>query len=94
MLLKSKWEINNIYESPRKHKKYRVALVNKINGNIKLIDFGDNRYQHYEDKTELKLYSNLNHYDKQRRKNFIARHKRNIKLGYYSSAYFSKKYLW
>ena len=58
------------------------------------INFGDTRYEHYEDKTPLKIYSNLDHDDKERRKKFRARHKGFIKKGYYSPAYFSYKYLW
>ena len=38
-------------QSTRKNKKYMV----KYNG--KWIHFGDTRYEHYRDKTPLKLYS-------------------------------------
>jgi hypothetical protein len=93
-LLKSKYEINNFYKSPLKHKKYRVALVNKLTCKIVLMDFGDKRYQHYKDSTPIKLYSNLDHNDKNRRRLYKARHKHFIKPNHYSPGYFSMKYLW
>mgnify|MGYP001626830354 CR=1 FL=1 len=87
------FKVNNIYKSPIKHKKYRVALVHK-NGTVKTMDFGDKRYEHYRDKTNVKLYKYLDHNDRVRRKRYIARHKMHIKKGYYSPSYFSMKYLW
>lgn len=55
------------YESTRKHKKYMVKHNNKW------IHFGDKRYQHYQDATNLKLYSDMNHMDKDRRRSYRAR---------------------
>jgi hypothetical protein len=54
-------------KSTRKNKKYMVKYNNKI------IHFGDKRYEHYEDKTPLKLYSNLDHKNDKRRLNYLRR---------------------
>ncbi len=56
--------MNNIKfeKSNVKYKKYKAILPNG-----KTVNFGDTRYEQYEDKTPLKLYSNLDHHDKKRR---------------------------
>lgn len=84
-----------ITKSPIKNKKYRVIYKGKI------IDFGDLRYQHYKDNTELKLYKHLDHLDKKRRDLYLKRAKnivdKNGNLTYnnpYSANYYSIKYLW
>lgn len=46
--------------SPVRSKKYRAYLSNG-----KTVDFGDKRYQHYEDRA-LGFYDDLNHYDTRR----------------------------
>lgn len=81
-------------KSKAKHKKYSAIIKNKKNDKEIIINFGDTRYQHYEDKTPIKLYSKLDHDDKERRKSFRSRHIGFIKKGYYSPAYFSYHYLW
>ena len=88
--------------STRKNKKYDVYKHNKY-----LVSFGDKRYEHYEDKTPIKYYSNLNHYDTsgasqmhrgaslddtKRRDNYYKRFGNNPK--FQSAKYFSHKYLW
>ena len=75
-----------IEKSKVKNKKYAAI----ING--KRINFGDKRYQQYEDKTPLKLYSNLDHHDKERRKRYYERHDKDFPK--YSADWLSKKYLW
>lgn len=63
-------ELIGFVKSPKKHKKYRAILTD---GNMaKYVDFGDKRYQQYEDK--IGLYSHLDHLDKKRRVNYRARH--------------------
>ncbi len=82
--------------STRKNKKY---MVRSPKG--KLIHFGDTRYQHYEDRTPLKLYANLNHKDPKRRQAYRKRHEA-IKLkdgtpaykNKEQSSYYSYYYLW
>jgi len=70
-------------KSTRKNKKYMVKVNNKT------VHFGDNRYEHYNDK--IGLYKNLNHNDKERRKRYYARHGKAEK---HSPKWFSHKYLW
>ena len=81
-------------KSNTKYKKYDAIVKNKHNLRAFRIPFGDNKYQHYKDKTGLGLYSHLNHLDKKRQHRYFVRHQHNIKEGYYSPAYFSMKYLW
>jgi hypothetical protein len=75
-------------KSNRKNKKYK-AIFN----DGKIIHFGDVRYQHYKDRTPLKLYTHLNHLDKKRRKNFLNRMSR-PNMDTQSARYLSIKYLW
>jgi hypothetical protein len=58
-------------KSPRKGKKYRVYFT--LGGEEYVVDFGQLGYEHYKDSTPLKLYSRLNHGDKERRRLYIAR---------------------
>ena len=83
-------------KSTRKNKKYMV-----ISPSGKKIHFGSINMQHYRDSTPLKLYSHLDHNDKQRRKNYLTRSKgiknKDGKLTYNdkeSANYYSRKYLW
>ena len=55
----------NYEKSDRKNKKLVVIVNNKK------IHFGDSRLQHFFDKT--KIWSSLNHNDKERRKNYLRR---------------------
>ena len=73
--------------SDKQDKKYKATLPNG-----KVVDFGATGYQQYEDKTPLKLNSNLDHHDKKRRELYYKRH--NIDYPKYSADYLSKKYLW
>lgn len=90
---------NNIlyFERARNpNKKYRAVLADGSG-----VEFGSSKYQHYEDRTPLKLYSHLDHKDKIRRYNYRQRHGAimtktgipaiNVK---YSPAWFSYYYLW
>lgn len=77
----------------RKNKKYSVL---KYNEDTKIYDyllsFGDSNYQHYKDSTPLKLWSHLDHLDKERRRRYYLRFD---KTGDKESAkYWSNKYLW
>jgi len=58
-----------IKQSTQKNKKYMVLV------NDKWIHFGDSRYEQFRDSTPLKLYSYLDHKDKERRKNYLQRAK-------------------
>ena len=80
-------------KSKTKNKKYDAILINIKNYKVKYIPFGDIRYQHYKDQTNLKLYSKLDHNDKKRRNNFRKRFNK-LKNNKFSSAYFAYYYLW
>jgi hypothetical protein len=86
----------NFIKSPVKNKKYRITSPKG-----KTIDFGDIRYEHYKDKTNLKLYSNLNHNDKHRRDLYRTRtskiKNKQGQLTYNNpeyANYYSYNYLW
>jgi hypothetical protein len=88
------------YKSPLKNKKYRVDIT-KDSEDIRTVDFGDTRYQHYKDTTPLKLYSDLDHKDTTRRDNYRKRHSqiklKDGRLSYkvkFTPAWFSYNYLW
>ena len=77
-----------------KHKKYKVKVDSKYT-----VHFGDNRYQHFKDK--IGLYSNLDHNDAKRRKNYRTRvSKIKNKQGEFTykipftSNWFSYNFLW
>lgn len=82
----------NYEKSNRKNKK----LFTIVNG--KEVHFGDIRYQHFKDKTGI--HSNLNHNDKERRKNYLTRsanQKANGKLtkdNPMSANYHARRVLW
>ena len=72
-------------------KKYKVEIFDK-GKKIKTVQFGHRDYSHFKDKTPLKLYSHKDTNDKERKKRYYARHKKNYP--YPSADWFSKKYLW
>ena len=83
-------------KSPIKNKKYRL-----ISPKGKIIDFGDTRYEHYKDQTNIKLYTNLDHLDNERRSKYRARaskiKNKNNQLTYNNpeyANYYSYNYLW
>jgi len=76
------------FVSKAKNKKYSVYVMK--NGKKRLIHFGDSRYQQFEDK--LGHYSNLNHYDKKRQKNYFSRHGDTKDKN--TAKYWSHKILW
>jgi hypothetical protein len=61
----------DIVPSKRANKKYAITIEYK--GTTKTIHYGNDDYQHYEDRTPLKTYANLNHYDDKRRRSYLAR---------------------
>ena len=73
-------------------KKYKVELYEK-GEKIKTIQFGDKRYEQYKDVTPLKLYSHLNHVDKDRRKRYKIRHEKDRHTKY-TAGWFADKFLW
>jgi tRNA U54 and U55 pseudouridine synthase Pus10 len=82
-------EVLKIEKSDTKYKKYRADVL--INGEIKKnIDFGDTRYQHFKDRTPLRLYSNLDHGDRERLRLYHLRHRNNNG----PAGLLSKRFLW
>jgi len=94
-----KKQLYKIIKSKAKNKKYAVYVLK--NGKKKKINFGDIRYKHFKDTTPLKLYSKLDHGDKERRKRYLKRAKgiklKNGKFAYLDknqANYYAVKYLW
>lgn len=87
------YKFKEFKKSNTKYKKYDAILEHKNTGRTKTIPFGDVRYEQYKDSTGLGLYSDKNHGDKQRRKNYKSRHNKTSK-NKFSSSWFSMKYLW
>lgn len=75
-----------VFKKGKYPKKY-IAIVDS-----KEVPFGDIRYQHFKDRTPLKLYSKLDHLDENRRLSYYKRH--NKMYPKYSADWFSKTYLW
>lgn len=73
-----------IYLSDKKNKKY-YAIVDGSK-----VHFGDTRYRQYYDK--LKHYSNLNHNDEQRKRNYYQRFGKTATKG--TAKWFSHNILW
>lgn len=64
-----------IVKSDKPNKKYKAIITNKKNvADFKLVYFGNSRYEHYKDITPFKLYKDLDHKDKKRRKAYRKRH--------------------
>lgn len=80
-------------KSRSKFKKYDAVLLNKASLREKRVPFGDKRYEHFKDSTGLGLYSQLDHGDRSRRKNYRARHAKTAKKKF-SSSWFAFYYLW
>ena len=76
-----------IKKSTMKNKKYMAVFTNG-----KKVHFGDPSYQQFKDKTDLKLYSHLDHGDEQRKKSYYARHGKAAEK--YTAKYFSHNFLW
>jgi len=86
------YRLSHFEKSNTKGKKYDAILLH-ISGKQKRVSFGDINSQHFKDTTPSKLYSHLDHNDKERRRLFRLRHNENAKYKF-SSAYFAFNYLW
>lgn len=77
-----------VYPSRRMNKKYDV-----YKNDVFILSFGDVRYQHYHDK--LGHYKHLDHWDPQRRKNYLKRSRGLGNIHNPNSAnYWSRTMLW
>lgn len=81
-------------------KKYKVD-IHKDGKFLKRVQFGSASHQHYKDVTPLKLYSNLDHLDEDRRRRYRARaskiKNKNGQYTYkikYTPNWFSYTFLW
>ncbi len=77
--------------STHKNKKYDV-FININNYKKFIVSFGDIRYEHYYDK--IGFYKNLNHYDEERRKRYIQRHKNDHIDDPLMAGFWSFHFLW
>ena len=66
-------KVLEILPPSQKFKKYKALVIWK--GKQQWVHFGDIRYQQYKDRTPLRLYSDLDHGDQERRKKYLMRHK-------------------
>jgi hypothetical protein len=101
-----KEQIIKFEKSPNKTKKYRAFIKNNKTKKIRIVDFGALNYEHYKDRTPLKIYSYKNHNNRKRMNNYFSRHsgtplrqkaiKKEIdkSKGYYNAKILSHKYLW
>ena len=85
------------FPSNKGNSKYSVYVMK--NGKIRLIHFGNKKYEHFHDK--IGYYSKLNHGDKKRRDNYRKRHKAILKkdgkpayLDKNQPSYWAYNYLW
>ena len=61
----------DIKRSSLANKKYAITI--SYNGQTSTVNYGDKRYQQYEDRTPLGIYHNLDHHDDNRRNSYLAR---------------------
>jgi len=79
--------------SRSRNKKYDAILEHKATGKLRRVPFGQLGYEHYRDRTGLRLYSHLDHNDPGRRASYLSRHRKD-KDNLFSSGYFAARYLW
>ena len=80
-------------KSKTKFKKYDSIILDKMTGKKMRVPFGDIRYFHYKDSTPNKLYSRLDHLDKKRKANYLARHRKTM-FKKFSPSWHSAIFLW
>lgn len=92
--------------SPIEFKKYRAFVKDLKTGKERHIDFGDNRYQQFKDRTPLGHYKSKNHNNPKRMRNYFNRHsgtpnrgraiglERKKSEGRYNAKILSHEYLW
>lgn len=87
------WNFDHFEQSKHHLKKYDAILYNKRTDKKAVVPFGAKGYDQYFDQA-LGIYANFDHLDETRRKRYRNRHKKWLKDGYYSPAWFSWNYLW
>ncbi len=79
----------DIRKSKQKNKNYSADII--LDGKLyKNVNFGDIRFNQYRDSTPLKLYSHLDHNDKNRKRLYLLRHAKDKG----PAGILSKLYLW
>lgn len=91
---KKDYKLIGYKKSNTKNKMYDAILENNKTKKIVRVPFGDIRYENYRDLTSLNLYPQLIHNNKERRRLYRLRHKKDLKDGYYSPGWFSYYILW
>jgi len=91
---KTDYKLLGYEKATKKGKMYNAVLQNKTTKKTHKVPFGSSEYENYRDLTGLNLYTHLIHGDKKRKKLYRARHKKDLKDGYYSAGYFSYFVLW
>ena len=89
---KKDYKLLGYRKSKRKNAKYDAILENKKTKKLKYVPFGAIGYENYRDLTGLNLYKT--HNDPKKRRLYRARHKKDLKEGYYSPGYFSYYITW
>ncbi len=91
------YDLLEIRKSNNPVKKYDAILRNIYTRRTFKMPFGGRKmdgtpYEQFKDRTPLKLYSQYDHNDENRRQLYLKRHNKKIRA--YSPDYFSKVYLW
>ncbi len=88
------------FEKGTGHKKYKVTIY-RNKKKYKTVQFGSVSHKHYKDTTPLKLYSDMDHYDLERKARYRKRaskiKNKNGKYTYtikYTPNWFSYNFLW
>ena len=89
---KADYKLLGYRKSKRSGSKYDAILRHKSTNKLTYVPFGAIGYSHFRDLTGLNLYKT--HNDPKRRRLYRARHKKDLKEGYYSPGYFSYYILW
>ena len=91
-----KYNLIKITKSNNLIKKYDANIINTETGHITLVPFGNINKRHYRDTTELKIYSHLDHFDLNLRKEYIELNKKKFEgiKNKFSSDYFTAKFLY
>lgn len=91
---KKLFELVDIKISSRKNKKYDAFIRNKKTGQIIKIPFGQKGYEHYQDITPIKVYSDYDHKDDGRKIKYQRRFRRMYNPEYWSPTSLSWTFLW
>ena len=91
-----------IKKSTRKNKKYMIYNPKTM----KYVHFGERGANHFKDVSPIRMYTNLNHNDPKRRRNYLLRHhgvsskkeallkEQKLKGTVYTPKYLSTLFLW